>query len=81
MQIKEILSRWRRESESYYRGQTELTKKIKEADEINNNLPTSNSSPSTSLSYETHTEAIYTSRLLNFNKLSESKNYDDYRLL
>ncbi|RIA81093.1 kinase-like domain-containing protein [Glomus cerebriforme] len=32
----------------------------------------------TSLSYETHSEAIYTSRLLNFNNLSEPKNSDDY---
>ena len=36
--------------------------------------------PSTSLalSYETHSEAIYTSRLLNFNNLPEPKNSDDY---
>jgi serine/threonine protein kinase len=57
--------------------QTELEKQIKEADEINNNLPTS---PLTSsgLSYETHSEAIYTSRSLNFNNLPEPKNSDDY---
>ena len=55
----------------------DLKKQIKEADEINKN---SNSSPSTSLglSYETHTEAIYTSRLLNFNNLPEPKNSEDY---
>ena len=36
--------------------------------------------PSTSLalSYETHSEAIYTSRLLNFNNLPEPKNSDEY---
>ncbi|CAB5329196.1 unnamed protein product [Rhizophagus irregularis] len=30
------------------------------------------------LSYETHSEAVYTSRLLNFNNLPEPKNSDDY---
>jgi serine/threonine protein kinase len=30
------------------------------------------------LSYKTHSEAIYTSRLLNFNNLPEPKNSDDY---
>jgi hypothetical protein len=31
-----------------------------------------------SLGYETHSEAIYTSRLLNFNNLPEPKNSDNY---
>jgi serine/threonine protein kinase len=56
----------------------ELKKQIKEADEINKNLSTTSNSSPTTLSYETHTEAIYTSRLLNFNNLPESKNSDDY---
>jgi hypothetical protein len=30
------------------------------------------------ISYETHSEAIYTSRLLNFSNLPEPKNSDDY---
>ena len=58
--------------------QTELQEQVKEAEEINNNLPASGSIPSTSLSYETHPEAIYTIRLLNFNNLPEPKNSDDY---
>src|SRR6266487_763817 len=55
-----------------YKDQTELQKQIKEAEEINNKSPTSNM-PSTSLalSCETHSEAIHTSRLLNFNNLPE----------
>ena len=54
---------------------TELKKQIKEAEEINNKLLTNNVIPLTSLalSYETHSEAIYTSRLLNFNNLPQSK--------
>ncbi|CAB4429303.1 unnamed protein product [Rhizophagus irregularis] len=50
-------------------------KEIKE--EINDNLPISNKSL-TSLSYKTHPEAIYSSRLLNFDNLPEPKNSDDY---
>ena len=33
---------------------------------------------SLALSYETHSEAIYTSRLLDLNNLSEPKDSDDY---
>ncbi len=59
--------------------QIELKKQIKEAEEINN-LSTNSiiSSTSLALSYETHSEAIYTSRLLDFNNLPEPKNSDDY---
>ncbi|GET59452.1 kinase-like domain-containing protein [Rhizophagus irregularis DAOM 181602=DAOM 197198] len=56
---------------------TELQKQIREVEEIDNSLPTS-SVPSTRLAYETHSEAVYTSRLLNFNNLPEPKNSDDY---
>ncbi|RIA86097.1 kinase-like domain-containing protein [Glomus cerebriforme] len=43
-----------------------------------NNLQSNYSISSTSLSYETHSEAIYTSRLLKFNNLPKPKNSDDY---
>ncbi|GBB91098.1 hypothetical protein RclHR1_18210001 [Rhizophagus clarus] len=72
-EIYEILYEWYNK----FDAQIELQKQIKEAEEINNKLP-SNSIPSTSLSYKTHSEAIYTSRLLNFNNLPEPKNSDDY---
>jgi serine/threonine protein kinase len=74
-ELSEILNKWYSELHNYEENsnlQSELTKQIKAADEINKNLPTN------SLSYETHTEAIYTSRLLNFNNLPEPKNSDDY---
>ncbi|RIA82469.1 kinase-like domain-containing protein [Glomus cerebriforme] len=60
-----------------FKNQEELQKQIKEADEINNSLSTGKL-PLTSLSYETHSENIYTSRLLNFKNLPEPKNSDDY---
>jgi serine/threonine protein kinase len=52
-----------------------LQKQINE--EINDNLP-SNNIPLASSTYETHSEAIYISRLLKFNNLPEPKNSDDY---
>ena len=64
---------------NYFYNQIELKKQIKEVEEINN-LSTNSAIPLTSLalSYETHSEAIYTSRLLDFNNLPEPKNSDDY---
>ncbi|RIA95998.1 kinase-like domain-containing protein [Glomus cerebriforme] len=76
-EIKEILDKWRKEANSRRFNPTELTKQIEEAEEINNNLSMRNLS-STNLKYETHSEAIYASRLLNFKNLPESKNSDDY---
>ena len=74
-EVKDILWSWRFD----FNNQTELQEQIKEAEEINN-LSTNGITPLTSLalSYETHSEAIYTSRLLNFNNLPEPKNSDDY---
>ena len=73
-EVKDILWSW------YKNSDIKLTRQIKEAEEINNNLSTSNTTlpNSLALSYETHSEAIYTSRLLNFNNLLEPKNSDDY---
>jgi serine/threonine protein kinase len=72
-EIGKILDEW------WYKfdDQIELQKQIKEAEEINSSLPTS-SIPSTSLSYETHPEAVYASRLLSFNNLPEPMNSNDY---
>ncbi|UZO15471.1 uncharacterized protein OCT59_006892 [Rhizophagus irregularis] len=65
---------------NWFDNQIELKNQIKEAEEINNNLSFNSTLTPTSLalSYETHSEAIYTSRLLNFNDLPEPKNSDDY---
>ncbi|GBB89085.1 hypothetical protein RclHR1_15760001 [Rhizophagus clarus] len=71
-EIKEIINQW------CYRPNEELQRQIKEAEETNNNLPTDISSTNLGISYKTHSEAIYTSRLLNYNSLSEPKNSDDY---
>ncbi|RIA94023.1 kinase-like domain-containing protein [Glomus cerebriforme] len=78
-EVENILNQWWNElinTEAEETEVTEIEKQIKRADEINNKLQTN--VPSTGLSYETHSEAIYTSRLLNFNNLPEPKNLDDY---
>jgi serine/threonine protein kinase len=76
-EINDILRKWRCKSND--KQTIELRTQIKEADEINKNS-SNNSIPSTSLgsSYKTHSEAIYTSRLLYFNNLPEPKNSGDY---
>ncbi|GBB98423.1 hypothetical protein RclHR1_03220016 [Rhizophagus clarus] len=79
-EIEKILDQWKHQlQESRELDQTELKIQIKEADEINsklsiNNFPLTN----LALSYETHSEAIYTSRLLNFNNLPKPRNSNDY---
>ncbi|RGB24795.1 kinase-like domain-containing protein [Rhizophagus diaphanus] len=79
-EIKEILSRWYRESCSkYHHYNATINKQIKEAENINNSLQTSSLiSTNLGVSYETHSEAIYTSRLLGFRNLPEPKNSEDY---
>ncbi|RIA81418.1 kinase-like domain-containing protein [Glomus cerebriforme] len=76
-EVWDILYQWR----FNFEDQTELQRQIKEADEINDNNLQTSSAPSTSIaltSYKTHSEAIYISRLLNFNNLPEPKNSVDY---
>ncbi|GES87712.1 kinase-like domain-containing protein [Rhizophagus clarus] len=70
-EIGNILHEW------WYRfnRQIELQEQIKETERINDSLSTTTS---TSSSYERHSEAVYTSRLLGFNNLPEPKNSDDY---
>ena len=63
-------------SSDSYEENDAINKQIKEADEINEKLP-SLTATSGVLSYTTHTQAVYTSRLLNFKNLPEPKNADD----
>src|SRR6266536_4455750 len=56
-EIHDILYQW---FERLLKDETELRKQIKEAEEINNKSPINMPSTSLALSYETHSEAIYT---------------------
>ena len=65
---------WHKTDKNYnYEENAIIDKQIKEADEINKQLPplTTNT-----LSYDTHHQAIYTSRLLDFKNLPEPNNAD-----
>ncbi|POG65463.1 kinase-like domain-containing protein [Rhizophagus irregularis DAOM 181602=DAOM 197198] len=67
--------------EKWNENNAELNEQIIEAEEINNNLPINtiiSISLTSSHKMNTHSEAIYTSRLLNFNNLPEPKNSEDY---
>ncbi len=54
-----------------------ISKQFKEADEVNKKS-SATSSYAGSLSYTTHAQAVYTSRLLDFKNLPEPKNADEY---
>ncbi|UZO01433.1 uncharacterized protein OCT59_012532 [Rhizophagus irregularis] len=73
-EIADILDKWKDE---IFLSEAEIQKQIEAANKINNGLST-NSVPTTNLSYNTHSEAVYTSRLLNFSNLPEPKNSYDY---
>ena len=61
--------------DNYKRDSAAIYKQAEEADEVNKNLPLS--SHTGTLSYITHPQAIYTSRLLDFKDLPEPKNDDN----
>ncbi|PKB93562.1 kinase-like protein, partial [Rhizophagus irregularis] len=77
-EIKNILYLWCHD----FNNQTELKKQIEEAGEINYKYPAESSPISLGLlsykSNKTRSEAIYISRLINFNDIPEPKNSDDY---
>ena len=84
IELKDLFDNLYDSTKSYYRSYDEnsiINKQIKEADEINEQLPASSlSSTSTTsiLSYTTHPQAVYTSKLLDFKNLPEPKNADNH---
>jgi serine/threonine protein kinase len=74
---KEIADTLGKLKDGLFLSNAEIRKQIEEANKMNNNL-SKNNVPLTNLSYSTHSEAIYTSKLLNFNNLPEPKNSDDF---
>ena len=58
----------------FYDDNDTINKQIKEADEFNKKLPSTAISSSGALTYTTHPQAIYTSKLLDFKNLPEPKN-------
>jgi serine/threonine protein kinase len=64
---------WNLYSDAEYEENSVINKQIKDADEINNSLIESTDA----FSYTTHPQAVYTSRLLDFENLPEPKNSDE----
>src|SRR5436190_22315054 len=60
----------------HYNENSILNKQIEEADEINKQLPSEATSSTSILSYTTHPQAVYTSKLLDFKNLPKPKNND-----
>jgi hypothetical protein len=76
-EIEDMLHKWRYKPNDYQTVQ--LQEQVKEADKINSDSLCSNIiSTDLGLSYKTHSEAIYTSRLLDFDNLPEPRNSYDY---
>src|SRR5581483_6641105 len=59
-----------------YKENSPINQQIREVDEINKQLPPITIPSTDILSYTTHPQAIYTSRLLDFKNLPEPKNAD-----
>ena len=76
MELYDLIANLFVESEDCYEEDATIKKQIKEADEINEKLPFSTAT-SGILSYTTHPQAIYTSKLLDFKSLPEPKNADN----
>ncbi|RHZ78485.1 hypothetical protein Glove_164g59 [Diversispora epigaea] len=57
---------------------SEIRIQIENPEKLSKNLGLINSTTPTPLNYQTHPQAIYTSRLLNFSKLSKPKNEENF---
>ncbi|RHZ77242.1 hypothetical protein Glove_184g38 [Diversispora epigaea] len=63
---------------SYLRERKEIGIQIKKAEEFSANQESTNSTTTIPLNYQTHPQAIYTSRLLNYSKLPKPKNEENF---
>ncbi|RHZ83335.1 hypothetical protein Glove_97g68 [Diversispora epigaea] len=57
---------------------SEIVIQIKKAEELSANQESTNTTTTTPLNYQTHPQAIYTSRLLNYSKLPKPKNEENF---
>ncbi|RHZ87631.1 hypothetical protein Glove_33g29 [Diversispora epigaea] len=64
----------------YYNNENaEIRIQIENSEKLSKNLRLKNSTTTTTLNYQTHPQAIYTSRLLNFSKLPKPKNEENFK--
>ncbi|RHZ85426.1 hypothetical protein Glove_66g83 [Diversispora epigaea] len=78
----EVLSELREElwkyCNDYYNKDSEIRIQIENSEQLSKNLGLASSTTTTPLNYQTHPQAIYTSRLLDFSKLPKPKNEENF---
>ncbi|RHZ64756.1 hypothetical protein Glove_320g189 [Diversispora epigaea] len=63
----------------YWNENSEIRIQIENSEKSSKNLGLTNSTTPTPLNYQTHPQAIYTSRLLNFSNLPKPKNEENLK--
>ena len=76
--FNELKDELRKYYDDYYNKDSEIGIQIIKAEEFSANQESSNTTTTTPLNYQTHPQAIYTSRLLNFSKLPKPKNEENF---
>ena len=74
-ELYQLLKKW--DHEVYFNANSEIYSQIKECDKISESKFKNRSSKDKSKNLQTHPQAIYTSRLLNFKNLPEPVNSSD----
>ncbi|RHZ43540.1 hypothetical protein Glove_1033g9 [Diversispora epigaea] len=69
---------WKYYNDYRYNKDSEIVIQIKNSEKYSANQESTNTTTPTSLNYQTHPQAIYTSRLLNFSKLPKPKNEENF---
>ncbi|RHZ69955.1 hypothetical protein Glove_276g16 [Diversispora epigaea] len=83
-ELKDELKKYREDYRVYLEGKnkdSEIVIQIKKAEEFSANQESTNTTTTTTttpLNYQTHPQAIYTSRLLNYSKLPKPKNEENF---
>ncbi|RHZ85744.1 hypothetical protein Glove_60g130 [Diversispora epigaea] len=76
--FEELFDELKKYRKDYDNKDSEIRIQIENSEKLSKNLGLINSTTTTPLNYKTHPQAIYTSRLLNFSKLSKPKNEENF---
>ncbi|RHZ55694.1 hypothetical protein Glove_411g23 [Diversispora epigaea] len=76
-ELRNELMKYSSESDYRYKD-SEIGIQIENSEKLSKNLGLKNSATTTPLNYQTHPQAIYTSRLLDFSKLPKPKNEENF---
>ncbi|RHZ80158.1 hypothetical protein Glove_139g110 [Diversispora epigaea] len=77
---EELFNEFYKYYNDYYDKDSEIKIQIKKAEEFSANQESTNTTTTTTtpLNYQTHPQAIYTSRLLNYSRLPKPKNEENF---